>query len=150
MKELTKIFAESYNELDKLYQLEESIVELSNGKKVGNFSSPHPFTFTDGSVLNAVSKEESERLKVTFIESIVPDGMDGDIELDFELDNSVLFEMSHWQDLFQQDLVNVVFCPLPMITALKQKGYDLINSPFRTVRMASRTDKRVSIDYQCI
>lgn len=150
MKELTKIFAETYNELDKLYQLEESIVELSNGKKVGNFSSPHSFTFSDGSVLNAVSKEESERLKVTFIESIVPNGMDGDIELDFELSNSILFEMSHWQDLFKQELVDVVFCPLPMITALKQKGYDLINSPFRTVRMVSRTDKRVSIDYQCI
>lgn len=150
MKELTKIFAENYNELDKLYQLEESIVELSNGKKVGNFSSPHSFTFSDGTVLNAVSKEESERLKVTFIESIIPNGMHGDIELNFELSNSVLFEMSHWQDLFQQDLVDVVFCPLPMITALKQKGYDLINSPFRTVRMVSRTDKRVSIVVQCI
>ena len=45
------------------------IITLSNGKKVANFSSPHPFTFTDGSVIPAVSNEESERLKVTFIET---------------------------------------------------------------------------------
>ena len=54
------------------------IITLSNGKKVANFSSPHPFTFTDGSVIPAVSKEESERLKVNFIETEHPD-KSGDI-----------------------------------------------------------------------
>ena len=150
MEGLTKIFAESYNELNKLYQLEQSIVTLSNDKKVGNFSSPHSFVFEDGSVLPEVSKEEAERLRVTFIEVPVKDGLKGDTELSFEISQSVLFEMSHWQDLFEQDLVDVVFCPLPMIKALKDKGKDLKNTPFRTIRMISRTDKRVSIEKQCL
>lgn len=35
---------------EKTASLEASIVRLSNGKKVANFSSPHDFNFEDGSV----------------------------------------------------------------------------------------------------
>lgn len=31
------------------------ITKLSNGLRVANFSSPHPFTFEDGSVIPAVN-----------------------------------------------------------------------------------------------
>ena len=36
------------------------ITTLTNGKKVANFSSPHEFKFTDGSILPAVSDELAE------------------------------------------------------------------------------------------
>ena len=94
------------------------IITLSNGKKVANFSSPHPFTFTDGSVIPAVSKEESERLKVTFIETEHQDES-GDINLRFELSTDVMFEMRYWVAMYNVGYVDVVFCPLPMITAIK-------------------------------
>lgn len=96
------------------------IITLSNGKKVANFSSPHPFTFTDGSVIPAVSKEESERLKVTFIETEHPDES-GDISLRFELSKDVRFEMRYWVAMYNVGYVDVVFCPLPMITAIKDE-----------------------------
>ena len=100
------------------------IITLSNGKKVANFSSPHPFTFTDGSVIPAVSDEESERLKVTFIESEHPDES-GDINLRFELSTDVMFEMRYWVAMYNVGYVDVVFCPLPMITAIKDIERDL-------------------------
>ena len=97
------------------------IITLSNGKKVANFSSPHPFTFTDGSILPAVSPSEAKRLKVTFIEEELPGD---DIKLSFELSDSVLAEMDKWVRMKHNDEVHVVFCPLPMITAIKaHPGY---------------------------
>jgi hypothetical protein len=99
------------------------IITLSNGKKVANFSSPHPFTFTDGSVIPAVSKEESERLKVTFIENDHQDES-GDISLRFELSKDVIFEMRYWVAMYNVGYVDVVFCPLPMITAIKAEEHE--------------------------
>lgn len=100
------------------------IITLSNGKKVANFSSPHPFTFTDGSVIPAVSKEESERLKVTFIENEHSDES-GDMSLRFELSRDVMFEMRYWVAMYNVGYVDVVFCPLPMITAMKDAAAEL-------------------------
>ena len=148
-----------------------SIITLSNGKKVANFSSPHPFTFTDGSVIPAVSDEESVRLKVNFNEKI---DTDGDVELSFTLSDEVLMEMTYWLKRYSRGLVDVVFCPLPMITAIKDAmaDYDgvydlpdvlwtieaygnsnshlLKDSPFRAIRMEDRIKKLVSIEKQCI
>lgn len=127
--------------------MEVNILELSNGKLVANFSSPHPFTFTDGSVLTAIQDEDAERLKVTFIEKVDDNG---DVELSFELSEEVIREMSIYEYLYERNEVDVVFCPLPMITALKDKNYDLKKSPFRAVRIEDRIKKLVSIEKQCL
>ena len=67
------------------------ITKLSNGLKVANFSSPHPFTFDDGSVIPAVNDNESQRLKVNFIETVVEVDNESAVEfktisLNFELE----------------------------------------------------------------
>lgn len=122
------------------------IVTLSNGKTVANFSSPHSFKFTDGSEIPAVSNEESERLKVTFIETV---DEQGDVTLKFELSEAVRTEMKHWYTLYLQGKIDVVFCCLPMITALNEIGYGVKNSPFRACRIEDRIKKLLSIDKQC-
>ena len=127
--------------------MELHIVELSNGKLVANFSSPHSFVFTDGVVLPAKSEEDSERLKVTFKEKLYANG---DVELSFDLSEDVMNEIALYEFLYEQNEVHVVFCPLPMITSLKEKKYDLINSPFRAVRIEDRINKLVSIEKQCL
>jgi hypothetical protein len=134
-------------------------VKLSNGLIVGNFSSPHPFTFEDGSVIPAVNDNDSQRLKVNFIETVVENesavGFDADIyktiSLDFELSTAVECEMERWYKLWQDRKVDIVLCCLPMIQALKsmENGiheYNVINSPFRAVRMKDRIKKLISID----
>jgi len=125
------------------------IITLSNGKRVANFSSPHPFAFEDGSILNAISNEESERLKVTFIEEELPQG---DIKLSFKLSDDVKEEMEKFMNEFFLDNLDVVFCPLPMITALKEEfSEETIRSmPFRSIRVEDRIKKLVSIHKQCI
>lgn len=124
------------------------IVTLSNGKRVGNFSSPHPFTFTDGNVLPAVDEKKSILLSVSFLEFL---HSNGDVSLGFALPLPVWEEMRRWREMHDQGLVDVVFCPLPMITSLKEQyEYKLKESPFRTVRIEDRINKLVSIEKQCI
>ena len=138
-------------------------VKLSNGLIVGNFSSPHPFTFEDGSVIPAVNDIDSQRLKVDFIETVVENksavGFDADIyktiSLDFELSNAVECEMERWYKLWQNRKVDIVLCCLPMIQGLLDNpenidnpfyGHNLLNSPFRAIRMKDRIKKLISID----
>jgi len=150
------------------------IITLSNGKRVANFSSPHSFTFTDGSEIPAVDAEESVRLKVTFNEDV---DEDGDVKLTFTLSDAVIEEMKYWMKLWENKEVDVVFCCLPMITAIREEiaawnqlsidydkeyldgyipkvyvagVYNLKASPFRAVRMEDRIEKLLSIEKQCI
>ena len=126
------------------------IITLSNGKKVANFSSPHSFTFEDGSVLPAVSDVDAEHFKVTFIEKI---DNDGDVELQFKLSEPIISLINMWMNKYDNNEVDVVFCPLPMITALKEHihwRHNLKDSPFRAVRIEDRVKKLVSITKQCL
>lgn len=125
----------------------EEIVTLSNGLRVANFSSPHEFKFTDGSVLPARSPEEAEAWKVNFHEEV---DEDGDIKLSFSLSQDVYDQIFHWESMREEGLVDYVFCPLPMITALKESGFNIKSSPFRSVRIEDRINKLVSIDKRCI
>jgi len=129
------------------------VVRLSNQLIVGNFSSPHQFTFDDGTVLDAVSDYDSMRLKVNFIEEILPspigvkridiEQMWTDVSLSFELSEEVYNEIDIWQKMWQHNDVDIVLCPLPMIQALK-KELIIKDTPFRAVRMKDRIKKTVS------
>ena len=127
------------------------VVMLSNGKNVANFSSPHPFTFEDGTVLHARSNEEAQKLKVDFIEHKDPDAIEGysvDMRLTFELSDAVMREIEKWERIALDGQVDIVFCPLPMIKALHADNYDVKGSPFRCIRMTDRVKKTLSIVYQ--
>ena len=147
------------NNSDILESTRLKVVRLSNQLIVGNFSSPHPFTFDDGTILPAVSDYDSMRLKVTFIEEIIP-GPKGinrpdieqlwkDVVLSFSLSQEVFNEMEIWHKMWQHNDVDVVLCPLPMIQALEEQTI-LKNTPFRGVRMKDRIKKTSSIDTFCI
>lgn len=128
-------------------KIDKTIITLTNGKRVGNFSSNHPFTFVDGNILPAVSNEDCKRLAVTFNECV---DEDGDVSLFFSLNDKVISEMDIWTELWLSDKVDIIYCPLPMIQALYGMGYDVKNSPFRAVRIEDRVNKLLSIEKQCI
>ena len=130
--------------------MKREIITLSNGKKVGNFSSPHPFTFTDGSILPAVSDTHSEWLKVNFHEDTL--NKKGDLQLKFTLSPQVITEMKIWDERYYRGEVDVVFCCLPMMTALYELcgKAQILDWPFRAIRMEDRIKKLISIDKQCI
>ena len=134
--------------------------KLSNGLIVGNFSSPHSFTFEDGNTIPAVNDFHSERLKIDFIETVIENkqavGFDTDIyktiALSFDLSDAVECEMDKWYKLWQVRKVDIVLCCLPMIQRLNelerhdQGTYSVLNSPFRAIRMKDRIKKLISID----
>jgi hypothetical protein len=141
------------NNLDILESSRFKTVRLSNQLIVGNFSSPHPFTFDDGSVLDAVNDYDSERLKVIFNETVVQvivgDKHHKTVSLDFSLTVDVLEEMEIWEKMWKHNDVDVVLCPLVMIQALKSiSNVDLVadKTPFRAVRLKDRIKKLASID----
>ena len=127
------------------------IITLTNGKRVANFSSAHHFVFTDGSILPALSEDDAKKYKVTFIEKIDPNN--GDVELTFSISQDINDLMHEWQALYDSNEVDVVFCPLPMITAMKEHSHwrhIIKDSPFRSIRREDRCDGLVSINKQCL
>jgi hypothetical protein len=140
------------NNIDIIESTRLKVVRLSNQLIVGNFSSPHDFTFEDGTILPKVSDYDSIRLKVNFNETVVDDNLAKKyktIMLDFTLSDEVIREMEVWHKMWQHNDVDIVLCPLPMIQALQQTDDDLkslLDSPFRAVRMKDRIKKLSSID----
>ena len=132
--------------------MKEIIVELSNGIRVANFSSPHSFTFEDGTVLPAHINSYAENLAIDFVEETVAGGRMGDISLTFELSDIAKDAIGFWHIKHLENGVDMVIVPLPMMICLhKEYGRDwVIKSPFRCIRNVSRTSKLVSIDKQCI
>lgn len=132
--------------------MKRKIIALSNGKRVANFSSPHEFVFTDGTILPGCSQTKALALQVDFIEDL--DSKTGDVELSFKLSEAVIEEMYAYYRLYEQGKVDVVFCPQPMMIAIKcmqhQFGWALKFSPFRSIRIEDRIAKLVSIEKQCI
>jgi hypothetical protein len=126
-----------------------TIVTLSNGKRVANFSSPHDFQYEDGTVLPAHDADTAKALEVTFVENIINED-NGDTELSFKLSIDVIEVMRSWKSLYKRRLVDVVVCPLPMITALKDIKANIKDSPFRAIRVKDRIKKLVSIDQQTL
>lgn len=126
-----------------------NIITLSNGKKVGNFSSPHAFTFTDGSILDAVSDDVSRKLS---LKEVAVTDINGDTEMDWIITYEVKVEIDEWYNMWCREEVDVVYVPLPMLLCLKEQyGKHFVkDSPFRGVRIEDRIKKLISIDKQCI
>jgi len=122
------------------------IITLTNGLRVGNFSSPHAFTFTDGSILPACSDDRSNRGKLDAVE-ILHDGIRGtkDIEISFKL-NPVIRKMINEAQTAR--CCDVVLVPFPVLRAMKDEGLPL--GRLRVIRSANRITKEIHIDRFCI
>ena len=140
------------NNVDIIESTRLKVVRLSNQLLVGNFSSPHPFTFDDGTVLDAVSDYDSMRLKVNFNEYVIDDNLAKKyktVGLTFTLSDEVRHEMEVWYKMWEHNDVDIVLCPLPMIQALHKIDDGLgtiFDGPFRAVRLKDRIKKLASID----
>lgn len=143
------------------------IVTLSNGLRIGNFSSPHTFEFEDGSILQACSNQRAEYLKIDFIERKIPQEINNkvvinNIELTFKLTENVIEKVRKIMFEYRRNLeVDLILIPLPMLTALKESDFiyyvendnnikNIIDTPFRVIKMKSRLDKKVRIDDFCV
>lgn len=121
------------------------IVTLSNGVRVANFSSPHSFTFVDGTVLPACSRERAERLMLGALEHEEP-GIKGttDIVLEWTMSMAVENELVYLEG--HRD-IDIILVPLPVMTVLKEMG--LNTGKCRVIRTADRVAKTIHIDRFC-
>jgi len=134
---------------------------------VGNFSSPHPFNFTDGSELPAASDEDMLRGKLDTQEVEV--GKRGgvvDVDLQFVMTTSCADLLNEWVSLYESGEVDVVLVPLPVKSAGAalgdapmrcSDGTELtitndgrLRLPFRVIRVADRKTKAICTHTFCV
>jgi hypothetical protein len=132
--------------LDKIYT-------LTNGLRVANFSSPHPFTFTDGTVIPERDKEFAKRMMLEVEEIPVKCRRRfKTIKPDFTLTHLVRDQIILWWTLYNMKKVDAVLLPLPVMTALLKEFTEkqVLKSPFVVIRVADRITKAIHIDKFCI
>lgn len=122
------------------------VVTLSNGIRIANFSSPHPFIFEDGTILDGCTSDRVElgQLPVTEFES---PGIKGttDVLIDFNLNA----ECRYMIDLAnKQEDVDIILIPFPLMQTLKAIG--IKPAKLRVIRTKDRTTKEICIDRFCI
>lgn len=116
----------------------------SKGLTIANFSSPHPFFFDDGTILDACGPElvEAGSLETEEFECPGPKGIT-DVNLRFRLTELVVQTLS---DLELDDDVDIVLVPFPIAQLCDRDVF----SKVRVVRMADRTRKLAHHDRFCV
>jgi len=123
---------------------------LSNGLRVANFSSNHPFKFVDGTELKPCSVDRCKALMLEVEEKEFKRSTTAwtDIRIQFNMNEAVLDALSVAQ---KDNDIDIVLCPLPVLTALKESDmYTGHIKKARGLRMADRITKEIHIDRFCI
>lgn len=124
------------------------IVTLTNGLRVANFSSPHPFQFVDGSELPACSPHRSREMMLEAIEREDPHPVLSsvtDIRLDWRLPERMCEELDTFAGRTD---IDVVLVPLPVMVAIKKAAR--APGKCRVIRVADRISKKIHIDRFCV
>ena len=114
-------------------------VILSNGLRVANYSSPHPFTFDDGSVLPRCS---DERATMTMLKKHKTDRKIFESKSGVEfIKQKVRYTLSWFVAEDIRKIMHVfdsgklpwdlIIAPLPVVDGMVTAGYDVLASPQR-------------------
>lgn len=148
------------------------VITLTSGVRVANFSSPHAFTFDDGSVLPSCSKERTKAGSLRAVEKETKKNEWIDIELRFELNQEIAGLMIQAIKQAKDEEIDVVLVPFPVLNAWKEEYGDGTSirflletanevlgeyphhtfwkdAPFRTIRTADRINKICCHDKFC-
>ena len=124
---------------------------LSNGLRVANFSSPHPFNFVDGSVLPAVDVERCSALSMGREKDVVvpwPNALHAvnaeivAVTPVFTLTPAVEAALEELQESWDVDIVMV---PFPLLQLLRDQNLLARFNKCATVIMEDRVTKAASI-----
>lgn len=122
-------------------------VTLSNGLRLANLSSPHSFTFVDGSTLEACSREHTNALPLESVEVEIPNRLGWvDISLEFRMTAAVQAALT---ELEADASVDIVIVPFPVITALKSAGMPVGKARTCRIPPENRVNKLARIDAFC-
>jgi len=127
------------------------VVGLSNGLRVMNFSSPHPFTFEDGTVLPACDEARSRALSMDREDEesawagplFNVTGSITAVKPVFRLNAETLAALEAAEESWD---VDVVLVPFPLLQAVRAEGHEAKFTKIATVIMADRISKAAAID----
>lgn len=122
------------------------IITLSNGLRVANFNSAHPFNFEDGTVLEAVPESVC---KNTMLDSEDVETFNGkyiEVEKKFIASDSFIARLEYV--LKFKDWFDVCLVPLPALNIINEIKW-IKNHKFRTIYVTDRITKAVSISKFC-
>ena len=127
---------------------------LRNGLRIANFSSPHQFSFTDGTVLPAVDSDLAQKLMLETEETEIVSHKENfsTISIRYGLSETVKEELEKWQEVNNKNDIDVVLIPLPVMQCIKEEWgvQSILRSPFRVVRMADRVNKQIFAAKFCV
>lgn len=119
------------------------VVRLSNGILVANFSSPHSFSFTDGTILPSCSTERSKLLALSQqqieIETVQDNLTFTDITFVWQMSKVVRDELLRLSKL---DGFNILVIPFPVMTSLKEIGL-----PIGRCRCVCKVERRSQVNH---
>lgn len=136
------------------------VATLKNGLRVANFSSPHPFTFDDGTVLDACPKDTVLGGILDTEEKEYKQKRNGveftDIDLSFKLSDTCKIMLDF---ICRRHNIDIVLVPLPVLQCLQTVPHipgpqlDFVKRCLlkcRAVRMKDRITKVIYSDRFCI
>lgn len=126
------------------FPIELPTVTLSNGLVIGNFNSPHPFTFEDGSVLPACSNEVAKATELNSEDTIEFNGVFYDVTKKFVMSAACKERL---MNVMAFSMCDVIIVPLPVLMALKENKFPIWL--FRTGFVVDRINKKLSINHFC-
>lgn len=131
------------------HDLRVPVVRLSNGVVVANFSSPHSFEFTDGTILPACSLERANLLALDSQEIEMTNG-DGqihfvDIVLNWGMSETVRVELLRISKIRGY---HILLIPLAVMTAVKAGNLPI--GRCRCIRRVRRGSDVIHTDRFCI
>lgn len=123
-------------------------ITLANGLRIVNFSSPHPFNFETGEVLEACQDDRALALSMTAHEVVTQKTTSNgilweEIHLSFQMTPETQEEIER---LNADESIDVILAPLPVVQTAKALG---IQGKLRTVRAKDRITKTIYADRFC-
>ena len=114
------------------------VVTLKSGLRVANFSSDHPYKFTDGSYLAPCDKKRAVALKLDILEHLIEEDRRGfkSVRLQIKLLPLVEYEI---QRVHEDSEVDIAIAPLMIMEACRELPiYRSANFKMRSIRHESK------------
>ena len=133
------------------------VVTLSNGLRIANFSSPHPFNFEDGTILEACQEDRVKAGSLDKEEEVRPWGHWDRVDI-VAVTPKFVVNQKVWDLLVQLEDdkgVDIVLIPFPLLEALREKrnlsGHPLLKylTKMGTICVKDRMTKEIFINRFC-
>jgi len=129
---------------------------LETGVTVVNFSSSHPFTFDDGTVLGPCTKERADSIILEDNENSMPGiGPWEDVTLNFEMSPAVLEDLKFCFKKYSAQKNQLVLVGLPVLVCIRENSFEFFgvpisDTPFRGIRKINRSSMICSSRKFCV